>query len=42
MLEEILESRFMIKKSMKDYKDNAVCATSFTRLMTHLAQSMIA
>ena len=25
MLEEILESRFMIKKAMKDYKDNAVC-----------------
>ena len=25
MLEEILESRFMVKKAMKDYKDNAVC-----------------
>jgi len=24
MLEEILESRFMVKKAMKDYKDNAV------------------
>lgn len=25
MLEEILESRFMIKKAMKDYKNDAVC-----------------
>ena len=25
MLEEILESRFMIKKAMKDYKHDAVC-----------------
>jgi len=26
----------MIKKSMKDYKDNAVCGVSVTRLMKHL------
>ena len=32
MLEEILASRFMIKKSMKDYKDNPVCIL-FTRVL---------
>ena len=32
MLDEILASRFMIKKSMKDYKDNPVCIL-FTRLL---------